>query len=387
MYKKKVLIASPFFPYPPNFGGVYDVFARIKDLKSIGCTIDLVYTEKQKPQAEDIAFLSQYINKAFFVKRKNKIHNLLSLKPLQVNSRSGLRNIFLEENYDLLIIEGDSAAEVLKNNSLKAKKRVLRVHNNESYYFKNLAKSATNPLEKLYYYSESIKFKKYSKMLYKSIDRLWFISKDEYSNYKKTKNHTKGIHLPSPVKMNETNSINDLNTMKVLFVGALFMPNNLEAIDWYLKNIHEHILQDFPEYTFLIAGSTGRFTKDYYNEKFSGYQAIELFFNLESLDEVYKKASIFVNPMQHGAGVKIKSIHSMINGLPLVSTKIGSEGIGLTDGENYIKGDTPKKFKEGVKMLLQNKNLRKQIAQKGQLFLKENNSEKILKNELSTNLA
>ena len=73
----------------------------------------------------------------------------------------------------------------------------------------------------------------------------------------------------------------------------------------------------------------------------------------------------------------------MINGLPLVSTKIGSEGIGLSEGINFLKGETKEQFINGVKALLKDKSLREEIALNGQSFLKENNSEKILEDELT----
>jgi glycosyltransferase involved in cell wall biosynthesis len=162
------------------------------------------------------------------------------------------------------------------------------------------------------------------------------------------------------------------------------MPNNLEAIEWYLKNIHKDVLKVFPKYKFIIAGSTGKYSKSYFDSKFSNIPAVEVYFDLDSLDFVYDKASVFVNPMRHGAGVKIKSIHSIINGLPLVSTKTGSEGIGLTDGVNFLHGETKTEFINGVMAMLKDKPLREKIALGGQAFLKENNSEKILEDELFT---
>jgi hypothetical protein len=383
MKNKRILIASPFFPYPPSFGGIFDILGRIKELKKLGYTLDLIYSDKKKPKPKDLEFLSKFINELYFVKRTNKLINLFSFNPLQVVSRKGLRFIDLKHNYDLLIIENDSAAEILSNPSLKAENIVLRVQNNESIYFQNLANSTINVFKKAYYYSESIKFKRHSSLLFNIVNRLWFISSDEYLKDKVINARTKGIHLPSPINLGNINR-RSLDSNNVLFVGALFMPNNLEAIEWYLKNIHKDVLKVFPKYKFIIAGSTGKYSKSYFDSKFSNIPAVEVYFDLDSLDFVYDKASVFVNPMRHGAGVKIKSIHSIINGLPLVSTKTGSEGIGLTDGVNFLHGETKTEFINGVMAMLKDKPLREKIALGGQAFLKENNSEKILEDELFT---
>ena len=383
MNYKRVLIASSFFPYPPNFGGVYDILGRIIELHKLGYRIDLAYSEKHRPEESNIDYLSKYIDNFFFVKRANKIFDLLSPIPLQVKSRTGFSDINLTSKYNLLIIEGDYASTIINNRYLKTDRIALRVHNNESLYFENLSKSVRSPYEKIYYFSESIKFNTFSKQLYSKVDRLWFISSDEYKAYR-TLGGNKGVHLPAPINLSDFKYNNTLNTSNVLFIGALFMPNNLEAISWYLDNIHEFILKEFPEYIFIIAGSTGRFSENYYKNKFKRYSNVQLHFNLDSLDDVYMKASVFVNPMLHGAGVKIKSIHAIINGLPLVATHIGSEGIGLIDGETFIFGDTPTKFKDGLISLLKDIDLRKNIAYNAQQFLICNNSANILNHELSS---
>ena len=192
----------------------------------------------------------------------------------------------------------------------------------------------------------------------------------------------KSIHLPAPLELDNFKYNNSLNSLNVLFVGAMFMPNNLEAVEWYLNNVHSSIVEKYPNYVLTVAGNSGKYSEAFFKDKFSSYSNVELLFDLDSLDEVYNKSSVFINPMQHGAGVKIKSIHSIMNGLPLVATKVGSEGIGLVDGKTFILGETASEFANGVIKLLEGNDLRKEIASKGQEFLIENDASKILKIEL-----
>ena len=376
MSKKKVLIVTGFFPYPTFFGGVFDIWERVKGLKNLGYDVDLLYTTKLKPQKKDLAYVNSFVNNLFEVKRSNKLIYLFYRKPLQVISRKELTYIHLKENYDLVILESENVGEILKNKNLKTDKIVLRVHNNESVYFKNLSKSTNNFFKKIYYILDSLKYRIYSQKVFNKVDKLWFISFEE--QLKNKIYFKKSIHLPPPINQDFVNQ--KLNNNNVLFIGSLFMDNNIEAIDWYLNKVHNKIRNE--NYRLIICGSTGEYDEEYFEKRFMKYSNIELILNATDLKEIYSKSSIFINPMQHGAGVKIKSINAIVNGLPLISTTIGCEGIGLKENKMFYLANTPEKFREKVIKLL-NSNNKHNLVVEAQKYLKKNHYITILKNELN----
>lgn len=375
--KFKILFVSPFFPYPTLFGGVYDIWEKIVGLKKLNYEIDLVYTSKELPKEEEIAHVKKTIHNLYPVKRKNKIWQLLSKKPLQVVSRKKLKDIQLTDTYDLVVLESENVAYILKNKTLSYKKIALRVHNNESLYFNNLGRSTKNTLKKFYFFQESLKYKHFSKKVFQMMDRLWFISIDELYNFDPEKN--KSIHLPPPI--NQKFIVQTLNSKNVLFIGSLFMDNNIEAIDWYLNKVHKEVLKKEPEYNLIVCGSTGDVNEKEIKHRFSKHNNITLFLNVKDLDPIYRKASVFINPMQSGAGVKIKSINAITNGLPLVATKIGSEGIGLVDKKMFMLANTPKDFLDNVLLMLKSKKKQEQVNN-AQEYLKENGYLNVLKKEM-----
>ena len=87
--------------------------------------------------------------------------------------------------------------------------------------------------------------------------------------------------------------------------------------------------------------------------------------------------------MLHGAGVKIKTINAVVNGLPIVSTTKGAEGIGIVDKQMYFKADSPIDFKNAILNIFNLKNSDKQVLVKqAQNYLEKNNYLNILKKEL-----
>ena len=55
-----------------------------------------------------------------------------------------------------------------------------------------------------------------------------------------------------------------------------------------------------------------------------------------TLDEVYQRVRLFVAPLRYGAGMKGKVGEALAHGLPVVTTPIGAEGIGLRHGDDVL---------------------------------------------------
>ena len=375
----KIVVVASFFPYPAYFGGAYDVLERIKGLKYLGHDVDLICTCKEKPDDKNVLFMKQFINELIIVPRKNKLGYIFYSEPLQAVSRKLLKKITLQREYDYAILESESVGKILENNSLKAKNIIIRVHNNEANYFNELSKSTKNFKNKIYYYLESLKFKSYSRNIFKQSDRLWFISNKEINNIKDLDLSNKSIHLPASVNSKFVKQ--ELSTKNVLYVGALFVPNNMEAIIWYLKNVHS-LLVDEHNYKLTIVGSTGEFESETYQKILAGYSNVEIYLNQKDLSNHYSNATVFINPMLHGAGVKLKSINAIQNGLVLVSSKTGAEGIGLIKNEMYLEAMSPNDFVKTIlkvfKMKIED---RQEMVGNAQQFLNQNNYLSILKNE------
>lgn len=379
---KSVIVVISNFPFPAHHGGSFDVFERIVGLKNLGFNIDIICTCKDQPKPEHIDYVKTIVDNVFIVERENKITQLFHLSPLQVISRKALKYFVFKKVYDYAILETEHVGIVLENKTFRAQKIFLRLQNNESYYFKQLANSTTNYLEKIYYLTDSFKFKFYSKKIFRKADRLWFISNEEIKN--KMYNQelmNKSIHLPPPV--NNKFSRQNLDNNNVLYIASLAMPNNIEALDWYLKSIHTQLLSAFPDYKLIVVGSIDVTEIQTIKDKYAKCEGIEIHFNVPDLSDYYSVCSLFINPMLHGAGVKLKTINAIVNGLPIVSTSVGAEGIGLVEDEMYFLGNTEDDFYTKIDDYFKLEYSKRHTSiDKAQHFLKQNNYLSILKDEM-----
>ncbi|MDX1412368.1 MAG: glycosyltransferase family 4 protein, partial [Nitrospirales bacterium] len=102
------------------------------------------------------------------------------------------------------------------------------------------------------------------------------------------------------------------------------------------------------------------------------------------LSEYLKGLRVAVNPLRYGAGIKGKIVTSMAYGLPCVGTSLAFEGMGLTDEEDVLIGDTPEQFAQAVVRLYCDENLWRNLSQRGVKIVKERYSFHIAKQSFET---
>lgn len=164
--KKKLHIVSFDVPYPPNYGGVIDVFYKIKKLHEIGITIYLHCYEYGRGKQDE---LNKYCEKITYYKRNTATRSLFSKIPFIVKTRNSLtltQNL-LADNHPILF-EGLHTTFPLINHNFTNRKILVRTHNIEHLYYKGLKKSETSNRKKLFFEIESKKLKNYEPILNKS---------------------------------------------------------------------------------------------------------------------------------------------------------------------------------------------------------------------------
>lgn len=114
------------------------------------------------------------------------------------------------------------------------------------------------------------------------------------------------------------------NRNGILFVGGFRHTPNVDAVKWFAKFIFPKIQAKNNSIQFYIAGSNAQ----YDIKKLDGNGVVFKGFVSESeLKQLYSSCRIVVAPLRYGAGVKGKVIEAFYNGMPVVTTSIGAEGI------------------------------------------------------------
>lgn len=99
---------------------------------------------------------------------------------------------------------------------------------------------------------------------------------------------------------------------------------------------------------------------------------IEVIGWVPDLTALYASSRVFVAPLRYGAGMKGKIGESMAHGLPVVTSPIGAEGFGLTNGEHLLVADNPAGFVEQVRRVYTEDLLWHALSRQGRSFIESN---------------
>lgn len=164
LYSMRLHVVSFQVPFPPDYGGVIDVYHKLKALKEAGCSIVLhTFFYAGRGEREE---LREVADEVYYYKRFTGIASLVSTLPYIVYSR---RNpLLLErlcEDDSPILFEGIHTCYFLSHPLLRHRLKWVRMHNVEHVYYCFLSRSTSSLFKKIYYRIESLKLKRYEKIL------------------------------------------------------------------------------------------------------------------------------------------------------------------------------------------------------------------------------
>jgi len=160
----------------------------------------------------------------------------------------------------------------------------------------------------------------------------------------------------------------------IMFLGGFGHLPNADAVRWFVNEIFPHISHELPDVRFFIIGADP--PEDI---ETLASTSIVITGYVEDLTPHLEKARVFVAPLRYGAGVKGKIVTAMCYGVPVVTTTIGSEGLGVVNGEECLIADDPEQFAHAVVKLYTNRSLWKKLSENGMKLVRTNFSEPVAK--------
>lgn len=155
----------------------------------------------------------------------------------------------------------------------------------------------------------------------------------------------------------------------IIFLGGFAHSPNVDAVEYFAKDIFPLIKKKLGEVNFLVIGSD---PPDKLHALAKEVDGISVIGYVKDIAPYFNSARIFVSPLRYGAGVKGKLVTSMSYGLPVVTTSIGSEGLSIADGEHCLIADTPEEFCTKVLALYANQYLWDNVSRNSIEYVKNN---------------
>lgn len=341
----QVLYISQKPAYPIVDGGSFAINRFLDDLnEQVNGQIDyLVISTKKHPfdatfqaitKKDQIKFHPIELNTAlqlfpllssFFSKLP---YNLLRYKKDVLGQK--IEELLEKNDYDYVFLDGFYASAYLdKLRSLSKAKIIYRSHNIEKQIWTDYARTEQNSIKRLYLNRLAKKVGNYEVAIVEKVDFIAAICQtdfDYFKQYSSTKIHCVPVSL-LPVTPAETIKKNSL-----CFIGNFGWFPNVDAINWFIKNVFTSLQKRYPDLTFHIAGFGSK--EVFQTTKIAG---VIVHGSVSDASEFLKTHGIFVSPIRIGSGIKIKVLEAMNAAVPVVLSQKSAEGINLSDKLSSFK--------------------------------------------------
>ncbi len=287
-----------------------------------------------------------------------------------------LKRILTERPYEIALLSFyDIAQQYLPEIRAYSPKTKVLIDTVDIHFIREKRMAHLNGSEKLLKKARQTKDRELA--IYRKADAIITVTEKDWEQ---VKDHLPGmahyvipnIHAAdsAPVELNGRSGL--------VFVGNFNHLPNVDAVNYFLREIFPEIKKKMPDMMLTIVGP--HLPGDVVSLKSDDIIVVGY---VPKTEPYLKKARVSIAPLRYGAGMKGKIGEAMSHGLPVVTTSIGAEGMGLTHGETAMIADSPEGFAECVVRLCSDDALWRRVAAGSKEFIRENFSFKKVGGQLA----
>lgn len=153
----------------------------------------------------------------------------------------------------------------------------------------------------------------------------------------------------------------------IVFSGNMEYHPNRSAVRFFRREVWPQLRDRWPGLVWRLVGKNPAAVRQFTN----GDPRIEVQGQVDDAVKELARAKVAVVPLLAGSGTRLKVLEAWAAGLPVVSTRVGAEGLPVRDGEDILLADSAVAFASAVSRLLACNTLRSQLGRAGRLLLEK----------------
>jgi glycosyltransferase involved in cell wall biosynthesis len=247
---------------------------------------------------------------------------------------------------------------------------VFDTHNVLTTTYERLVDTAANPLRRAYCWVQWSKMHRYEPAVMKRVDRVLACSEVEREWM-----HTRGVNramlVPNGVDTERfaprANGRPASDACRIVFTGGMDYFPNEDGIRWFLTSVVPELEKVLPTFQLTIVGKNPP-------PKLAALARpgrIEFTGRVDDVRPYTAAADVFVVPLRIGGGTRLKILEAMSMSIPVVSTRVGAEGIGVSEGRDILLADEPSEMANAIASLARSPERRRALAESGRALVLE----------------
>jgi len=359
----KILMVTPYVPYPPSSGGQIRTFNLLKHL-SVNNEITLVALYKNETEKKYYSYLKNFCKKIYLCQRPEKpwtiktiFKTIFSLSPFLVvrnfssDAKTIIESLLQKESFNVIHAETFYVMPHIPQTKIPI---VLVEQTIEYNVYKHFVNSLPLYLRILLYFDIDIfKLKYWERYYWKKANIVIAVSSPDEKIIKKEEKTIKTSIIPNCVgdeMIVKSLQKKDLKKPIIFFQGNFFWLQNVEAAQELIKNIYPLLVKKKPNIKVVIAGQNAKkigFVKE------KNIQIIDIpADDIKTVHQLFNQACLFIAPISGPGGTRLKILAAMGSGIPVVSTQTGVQGLDVIDKEHVLIAKGPLDFVNKIDKIL-----------------------------------
>lgn len=389
--KKKVLFVMPRLCYPLDTGGKIRTYNLLKGLSKDHEVIVLSFMRKDEEEAlKKVAELVKEIYTVdsppigFIYDSIRLGTSILGGYPASVQRYSShkMGELVRSVSKKVQIVHFDHihTAQYIENVKEGVFKNIDE-HNVEWIIARRLSISEKNPLLKMIYLQQAFSMKLFEKNRIKLANMVSCCSEEDKNRLKELSPSIRVEVIPNGVDLDYfSQDVEPVDENHIVFTGSMDWLPNVEGAIWFYENVLPKLkLRITPVRVYIV----GRAPLEQLKKLHSPPEFI-VTGTVPDIRPYYKNALCLIVPLLSGGGTRLKILEAMAFGIPVVTTKVGGEGIDIVNEENVLIADTPQEMVEAIVRLKNDKKLVEKLIREGKRLVQEKYGWEAIAKKLST---
>ncbi|MEZ5402899.1 MAG: glycosyltransferase [Bryobacteraceae bacterium] len=372
----RVLFVSPYPICPPVHGGGVFMFQTCRELAKLTSLHLLVYVDKAEeiPPHEDLA--AQCASAAFAIRPEGTTRSFGALEPHAIHE---FRNADFEWaiHREILLREIDVVQlEYLPLAQYRCDfHRIPQILFEHDLYFQTIGRQLPHmrgSLRRIAAAYEYLRALRYEMQRLGDFDRVQVCSRanrDFLMEFAPELDPITDDGLRAGVTVASYPYVLDGRRPRtMLFLGSFRHLPNLEALYWFVSHVLPKVLARCPDAKFIVIGSDPppRYSLPDFGD------ALDLRGYVDDILAPLTESAVFLCPILAGSGVRVKLLEAFSCGIPVVSTRVGAEGLAVNDGDVCALADAPEEFADKIVRAFEDPDAARAMAERAHAEVERN---------------
>jgi glycosyltransferase involved in cell wall biosynthesis len=309
-----------------------------------------------------------------------RMRHLVSALPVAVatdGSESGRRAIAreLEKRPDIVVVDFPHAAVLAPPPYPCAS--VMFTHNVEAEIFRRHSEVARNPIKRAIWRNQAVKMERYERDLLPRYTCVVAVAGRDKSHFQRMYGVENISMIPTGVDLDyftfkKSLTLEGHNGGTVVFTGSMDWMANVDGVEFFMDAVWPAVSLARSEAKCVIVGRSPpqtlveRARALRLNWEFTGF--------VEDVRPFVHNAHVYVVPLRVGGGTRIKIYEAMAMGCPVVSTRIGVEGLPVEHDRHYLEADSGEAMAAAILSLLDDRERSARLSLQARAYVEENMS-------------